>query len=214
MWSSQTDPADGPTFYRGMSNTALTSTLQMLWGKNLKADDIYFWLNLESLHLSAVKDRKQTDAHRSAIPTQTDGVFRMETDQPSYAQHMTHGPSQHSQTQGSSWAVSTQRWPTQQPKKGWSHSVDPLSRRYEHTLFLHLLHSLCVQSAPSFCAFSGQSALCSDSVSPVKGRVVHRCGLGHTEGPNTLQQITPPAVQHVQVPTQTNTRAFTNDAQC
>lgn len=79
---------------------------------------------------------------------------------------MTFSPSQHSQTQGSSWAVSIQQWLLRQPKKDeTTHQIlfsADMSTPLPWIILPHLLQCLCVHLPPML--NSGLSALCSESV--------------------------------------------------
>lgn len=115
---------------------------------------------------------------------------------------MTHSPSQHSQTQGSSWAINTQHWLLGQPKKDETthqifFSVD-MSARFPWIILPHLLRCLCVQSAPS-----SYAPLWSISIVLW---ICPWCDPGHTRGQRLLNKESP-AVRKVQVPAHIHTPA-------
>lgn len=136
------------------------------------------------------------------IPGKIDSVFKCK--QTSFNMHNTWhtAPSQHSQTQGSSWAVSTQYWLLGQPKKDETthyifFSVD-MSARFPWIILPHLLQCLC-----AICTFLLCTPLvhqhCALNRCPCDWQSSAWCDPGNTRGQRLFNKESP-AVQKVQVP--------------
>lgn len=103
---------------------------------------------------------------------------------------MTHGHSQHSQTQDSYWAVSTQHWLPGQPKKNettqyflFSNDTNTHTRSSSFTQLSYSTQTLLYPICPLPPFSSSQSALCSESkcLCVCEGHSGAWCGLGQTD---------------------------------
>lgn len=129
MWSSQTDPADGPTFYPELSNTALTSTRQIFWVKIFKRMT-YTWTE-SWITASVGRKRHETDrcaplcdshrdrrcvynGNRPALICTTHDTWP----QPAFTDTRLILSSQHTTLANAT------------TEKGWSHSIDSLLKKF------------------------------------------------------------------------------------